>query len=66
MPDPAAALDHYTRLTVENKWKVVKVNVGPGMRFFSGVHPDALKVMLKSGKSIPGQACSLTRPYIPI
>ena len=51
MADPAAALDRYTRLTAENKWKVAKINVGPGMRFFMGVHPDALKVMLKSGKS---------------
>ena len=49
MSNTAEALDGYTKLAAKNNWKVIKLNVGPGKNFFSGVHPDVLRVMLKSG-----------------
>ena len=49
LADMGAALDRFKDLTVEKKWKVMKVNTGPGKNFFVGLHPDALRIILRSG-----------------
>ena len=47
--DIGASLDWVYDLTMKNKWDVLKLNIGPGMYQFVGMHPDVMKVMLRSG-----------------
>ena len=47
--DMGAALDWYYHLVTTNKWKVVRINMAPGMSQLVGTHPDVMKIMLKSG-----------------
>ena len=37
-----AALDWFTRMAAEKKWRATRVNAGPGKDFFLGLHPDVL------------------------
>ena len=50
--DTGAMLDWLEAMAVEKKWKVTKLNVGPGKNWFTGLHPDALRVMMRSGMYI--------------
>ena len=44
------ALDWMKQVAFENKWKSLKIRVGPGIYFFIGAHPEASQVILKSGE----------------
>ena len=48
--DMGVALDWLCDLAVKNKWEVLKLNFGLGKSMLVGVHPDVMKVMLKSGR----------------
>ena len=50
LTDMGAALDWFTRMASEEKWRVMRVNAGPGKDFFLGLHPDVLRVMMRSGQ----------------
>lgn len=47
--DMGKVLDWFTEMAAEKKWKVMRVNLGPCKNLLVGLHPDALKVLLKSG-----------------
>ena len=44
------ALDWVRQISLENSWKTFKIRVGPGIYYLIGGHPDAAKVMLRSGQ----------------
>ena len=44
-----AAMDYYCGVIMANKWKTIRMNIGPGRYNLIGSHPDVMKVMLKSG-----------------
>ena len=43
------ALDWIRQIALDNKWKTLKIRVGPGVYFLVGSHPEASQVILKSG-----------------
>ena len=47
--DMGDALDWVRQVTLENKWKSMKIKIGPGVQFFIGAHPDAAQMILRSG-----------------
>ena len=49
LSDMAEALDWVKQIAFENKWKTLKVRVGPGIYFMVGCHPEVSQVVLKSG-----------------
>lgn len=48
--DMAKVLDWFVDVLLEKKWKVTRVILGPGKDIFVGMHPDVLRILLKSGK----------------
>ena len=51
--DTGKFLDWITKLATEKKWKVTRINFWPGRSVLVGLHPDALRIMLKAGKPPP-------------
>ena len=54
LSDMGASLDWFTDMALQKGWRVMKVNAGPGKNFFMGLHPDALKIMLRAGNHVAG------------
>ena len=49
LTDMGVMLDDFRKVTVENKWKMMKIRIGPGMYILVGTHPEVTQVILKSG-----------------
>ena len=47
-----AALDRMTDMAFTNNWRTVKMNLAPGISQLTGVHPDVIRIMLRSGFKI--------------
>ena len=46
------ALDWVRQVTTENRWKSMKIRIGPGVYILVGAHPEAAQVILRSGKLV--------------
>ena len=44
------ALDWGRQMAIDNRWKIHKIQIGPGLYFLAGNHPEAAQVMLRSGQ----------------
>jgi hypothetical protein len=49
LSDMGHSLDWVRQLTLDNKWKSMKIRFGPGIYFMICAHPDAAQTVLKSG-----------------
>ena len=47
--DTGKYLDWYTDMAVKNKWKYMRVVIGPGKSACVGLHPDILRIFYKGG-----------------
>ena len=52
LSDMGQALDWVHGLAVQNKWKSMKIRIGPGMYLFIGAHPEAAQAILRSGTCV--------------
>ena len=52
LSDMGAALDWVRQLTLDNKWKSMKIRIGPGVYIMICAHPDAAQTVLKSGRPV--------------
>ena len=52
LADMGEALDWVRQLTLDNKWKSMKVRIGPGVYIMICAHPDAAQIVLKSGRPV--------------
>ena len=48
----SAAVAMYLKMATEKKCRLIRVNTGPGVNFFVGLHPDTFKLILRAGMSI--------------
>ena len=58
----SAAVALYVKLAAEKKWRVTRINTGPGVNFFVGLHPDVLKLVLRAGIYVHSQGRSYPGP----
>ena len=52
LADMGEALDWVRQLTVNNRWKSMKIRIGPGVYIMICAHPDAAQTILKSGRLV--------------